>query len=188
MSTNNGGDTKLKLTATASSITPIDQNLINAILELPEKDFWDLVDTRLNRPKGLRRLRGQLLGQEYVEIIDANNKPSIVERWTHLCLQERLFLELATTKSIVSHNGTCGITVHKYYNQALALRKWILFVRPAPAFVVEISDLSARTFAELKVLNNAQTVLKQAVGLIFENIDACRYHLSIAQFLEVVLK
>jgi hypothetical protein len=178
------------LTATASSIAPIDhRDLINAILGLSEEKFWDLIDTRLNRPKGLRRLQGQLLlGQDYAIIIDANDKPSIVERWTALCLQEHLFLELATTKNIVSHNGKCGITVHKYYNQALALRKWILLARPVPKFVVDISDLSARTIAELKVLNDPQTVLKQAVGRIFENIDACEYHLSIAQFLEVVLK
>jgi hypothetical protein len=126
--------------------------------------------------------------QEYVETIDANDKPLIVDRRTALCLQDHLFLELATTKSIVSHNGTCGITVHKYYNQALALRKWILFSRPVPAFVVEKSDLSTRVVAELMVLQDSQIVLKQAVGLIFENIDECEYHMSIARFLEVVLQ
>jgi hypothetical protein len=35
------------MTATASSMSPIDRrNLINTILELPEKDFWDVVDRR----------------------------------------------------------------------------------------------------------------------------------------------
>jgi hypothetical protein len=67
------------MTAVASSVAPIDnRDLINAILELPEKKFWDLIDIRLNRPKGLRRLPGQ----EYLEIIDANDKPSIVVRLT----------------------------------------------------------------------------------------------------------
>src|SRR5438034_2803981 len=125
------------MTATASSVPPIDRrNLINAILELPEKDFLDLIDIRLNRPKGLR-----IQGQEYVEIIDANDKPSIVERWSEECLIDELFLQLLTTKSVVSHNGRCGIIVHKYYNQALALRKYIPIAKPAPIFVVNLSDL-----------------------------------------------
>jgi hypothetical protein len=124
------------------------RDLINAILELPENDFWDLVDIRLNRPKALR-IQG-----EYVEIIDANDKPSIVERWSELCLLEHLFLELATTKLIVSHNGTCGITVHKYYNEAIAVCKWIPIARPPPDFVVNLSDLSSRVVSELKVLQD----------------------------------
>jgi hypothetical protein len=176
------------MTAVASSSTPIvDARLIDKILSLPEKKFWHLVDLRLNRPKGFRRSTN-VPGEEYVQIIDANDKPLVVERWTALCLQEHLFLELATTKSIVSHNGTCGITVHKYYNQALVLRKWILFSRPVPKFVIEMCDLSTRVVAELMVLNHSQIVLKQAVGRIFENIDAVEYHMSIAQYLEVVLK
>jgi hypothetical protein len=156
------------MTVVASSVAPVDfQDLINAILELSENKFWDLIDIRLNRPKGLRRLPGQ----EYLEIIDADDKPSIVERWTEECLIDVLFLELATTKSLVSHNGRCGIIIHKYYNQALALRKWISIARPPPVFVVDSSDLSARVVVELKVLNCPQIILKQAVGHIFENID-----------------
>jgi hypothetical protein len=174
------------MTAVASSVAPVEhdrRDLINAILELPE-DFWDLIDSGLNRPKGLRRLPGQ----EHLEIIDANDKPSVVERWTEECLIDILFLELATTKSLVSHNGRCGIIIHEYYNQALTMYKWIPISRPAPAFVVSTSDLSARVIAELKVIDDPQIILKQAVGRIFENIDARQYHLSIAQFLEVVLK
>jgi hypothetical protein len=172
------------MTSSTSSAPPIDRrDLIDAILELPEKDFLDLIDIRLNRPKGLR-----IQGQEYVEIIDANDKPSIVERWSALCLEEQAFLELATTKSIISHNGKCGITVHKYYNQALALRRWIPRARPAPAFVIESCDLSARVVAELKILDDPQIILKQAVGRIFENIDELQYHMAISRALEVVLK
>jgi hypothetical protein len=101
---------------------------------------------------------------------------------------EQLFLELACTKLIVSHDGKCGITVHKYYNQALALRNWILFTRPAPEFVVNLSDLSTHVIAELKTLQDPQDVLKQAVGRIFENIDSVQYHLSIADQLLVRLE
>jgi hypothetical protein len=168
-----------------SSAAPIDfQDLINAILELPEKKFWNLVDKRLNRPKGLRRLPGQ----EYLRIIDANDKPTVVERWTEECLIDTLFLELATTKNLVFHNGRCGVIIHKYYNQVFALYKWIPIARPAPKFVVDSSDLSTRVLSELKVLDYPQIVLKQAVGRVFENVDAPYYHMAIASALEVELR
>lgn len=90
-------------TIASSAVAPIDRrDLINAMLELPEMDFWDLVDIRLNCPKVLR------IHGEYVEIIDANDKPSIVERWTEQCLIDELFLQLATTKSLVSHKHNDG--------------------------------------------------------------------------------
>jgi hypothetical protein len=64
------------MTAVASSVAPIDRhNLINAISELPEKDFWDLVDVRLNRPKELQIIQ-QADGQKQAIIIDQNDKPS----------------------------------------------------------------------------------------------------------------
>jgi hypothetical protein len=182
------------MTAIASSAAPpidnrdlINAILINAILELPEEQFWDLVDIRLNRPKELRIIR-QLGQEDQVVIIDANDKSSIVERWSEECLIDELFLQLATTKSVVSHNGRCRIIVHKYYNQALALRKYIPIAKPVPKFVVNISDLSTRVIAELKILDDAQIVLKQAVGRIFENTDPIEYHMSIAKALEVDLQ
>jgi hypothetical protein len=141
----------------------------------------------LNRPKGLQIIR-QEDGQKQAIIIDANDKPSIVERWSENCLIDALFLQLAITKSLVSHNGRCGIIVHKYYNQAISLLKWIPIARPLPAFIVDMYDLSSRVIAELKVLDDAQIVLKQAVGRIFENIDELYYHMAIARPLEVVLK
>jgi hypothetical protein len=175
------------LTAIASSVAPIDRrNLINAILELPEKDFLDVIDIRLNRPKGLRRLTN-VLGEEYIEIIDANDKPSIIERLAISALVDELAFQLATTKSIVSHNGRCGIVVHKYYDQAFALQKWIPIARPAPKFVVHLSDLSTRIVAELWCLDDPQDVLREAVGRIFENIDERQYHQSIARKLKVEL-
>ena len=176
------------MTGVTSSATSIDKrDLINTILELTEEQFRDLVDIRLNRPKGLRIIRQP--GQEdKVVIIDANDKPSIVERWTEQCLIDELFLQLATTKRVVSHNGRCGIVVHKYYDQALVLRRYIPIAKPVLKFVVNTCDLSARVLAELKVLDDAQIILKQAVGRIFENIDPIEYHMFIARALEVVLK
>jgi hypothetical protein len=134
----------------------VDADVTDAILQLPEEQFWDLIDIRLNRPKGLQTIQ-QEEGQKQAIIIDANDKPSVVVRWSEECLIDELFLQLATTKSIVSHNGRCGIIVHKYYNQALALRKYIPISKPVPKFVVNTSDLSARVIAELKVLDELKS-------------------------------
>lgn len=188
------------MTAVASSSTPIvDARLIDKILSLPEKKFWHLVDLRLNRPKGFRRSTNAL-GEDYVEIIDANDKPSINERWTEERVIDELFLQLATTKNVVLHNGNCGITVWKYYNQAFKLYRYIPLSPPdgeerqgrqqyhIPKFVISLSDLSSRLYAELRCLENPQYVAKQAVGRLFENIVGARaYHLSIAPKLKVEL-
>lgn len=59
-----------------------------------------------------------------------------------------MFLQLAGTKEILKHNGKC-ITIHKYYNQAFALLKWILIAKLAPKFIVNMSDLETTTMLTL---------------------------------------
>jgi hypothetical protein len=189
-------------TAVARSVTPIipivNHDLINKISELPENEFWKIVDIRLNRPKKLQIIE-QEDGQKQAVIIDQNDKPSIVERWTEECLIDELFLQLATTKNtVVSHNGNCGITVWKYYDQAFKLYRYIP-LSPPPGqeieaqyriskFIINLSDLTTRLYAELRVIKDPQYIAKQAVGRLFENImDPRTYHLSIAPKLRVEL-
>jgi hypothetical protein len=62
---------------TASMVNP---DLINAILELTEKDFLDLLDIRFNRPKGFRQITN-MLGEEYIEIIDAMTNHLSLNAW-----------------------------------------------------------------------------------------------------------
>jgi hypothetical protein len=119
-------------------------------------------------------------------IVDSN-LINAIEQLTEAALVDELFLQLATTKSVVSHNGRCGIIVHKYYARALVLRKWIPIARPVPKFVVNLSDLGTKLITELRCLENPGDVLKQAVGRIFENIDERQYHQSIARNLKVEL-
>jgi hypothetical protein len=107
--------------------------------------------------------------------------------WTEECLIDEVFLRLAGTKSAVEHNDK-SITIHKYYNQAHRLGKWICIAKPVPVFIVNISDLTPRIIAELKALDDPEYVLKSAVGRIFENIDFRQYHLSIAAKLKVRLQ
>jgi hypothetical protein len=111
------------------------------------------------------------------------------EYLTTNALVEEVFLQLACNKkTAVAQNRETRkyMTVkdYKYYRQALELRRRIPIARPPPEFVVNLSDLSTRVIAELKVLQDPD-ILKQAVGRIFENIDARQYHLSIASQLKV---
>jgi hypothetical protein len=164
------------MTAVASSVTPIDHDrpdLINAILELPENDFWHIVGIRLNLPS-----------QEQLNQIDANEH---IEYLTEEWLIDELFLQLASTKEIIKHNEK-SVTIRKYYNQALVLRPWIAVAQPPPKFVINLYDLTPRIIVEIKTLKDPKYVLKEAVGRIFENTDFRQYHLSISKVLEVELK
>lgn len=90
----------------------------------------------------------------------------LVERqwWTEAYVIDQLFLRLATTK-YNSHSSTrdCGITVYKYYNQALRLRKYIPLIPPNTPeakqveFIVNLSDLSSRLVKELQALDDSYT-------------------------------
>jgi hypothetical protein len=144
---------------------------IECILYCNRRDFWNLVELRLNLPPP------QQLDQ--IAVIDS-------EYLTEEYPIDKLFLRLSGTKQTIEYNGK-PVTIRKYYNQALGLGKWISIAKPAPEFIVNMSDLTTRIIAELKILNNPEYVLKLAVARIFENIDFRQCHLSIARKLEVRL-
>ncbi len=109
--------------------------------------------------------------------------------WTRAHLIDELFLQLASTKTTVSHNGK-EITIFKYYNRALLLIKPIVIAKSAKhtaEYVVNLSDLRPKIITELKTVDDSQNLLKLAVGRIFENINAWLYHMSIARNLRVRL-
>jgi hypothetical protein len=150
----------------------INTAVINQMLRLPEGEFWKLVSMRLNVP--LSKTERQF---------GAENR----EYWSWNYLVEEIFLRIAPLKALVTHNGK-QISIYKYYNQALRLKKWIPIAKPPVEFVINASDLTIRMLAELKALGpeGAQQVLKLAVALIFENIAGPRYtHRSILRNLKV---
>ena len=100
--------------------------------------------------------------------------------WTEERLIDEISLQLAGTKQTITHNSK-NITINKYQSQALRLRKWIPIAKPVPEFIVNMSDLTPKIIADLKTLDDSQSVLKLAVGKIFENIDSRQYHLGIAR-------
>jgi hypothetical protein len=148
---------------------------INQMLRLPEKEFWGLVSIRLNVPQSKANLK---------ELEDEH-----LEYWSWNYLVEEILLEIASLKVLVTHNDK-QISIYKYYNQALRLKKWIPIAKTPLEFVINTSDLTSRVLAELKALGpeGSQQVLKLAVLYIFENIVGPRYtHRSILRNLKVRL-
>jgi hypothetical protein len=76
----------------------------------------------------------------------------------------------------------------KYYNQAYNYLK-IGAIKTPPKFLVSLSELSPRLIKELKEFKpeDRNYILKQAVALIFQEINSELYHNSVAYFLEVEL-
>jgi hypothetical protein len=111
------------------------------------------------------------------------------EYWTTECLVDQLFLNLCSSRQTIINDNGRTFTVGKYYSQAHRLMKWIPIAKPAPEFVINISDLKPEVRKEIESIIDSpmtlQYVLTQAVGRIFENIDLNYYHLSIARNLKV---
>ena len=112
------------------------------------------------------------------------------EQWTTECLVDELFLQLAAIKETITDCNRREIPVRKYYRQARELMRRIPIARPAPDFVINISDLQMpKIRKELEALiaypKTLRYVLTQAVGRIFQNLDFEYYHLSIAKNLRV---
>ena len=134
-------------------------------------------------------LRGR--GRELVAGVDVNDESS-----TSNYLIDRLKGILATTTGL----DTLSIIYRpwlndkrekiygdlKYYNEAFDLLS-IGAYKPAPYFIINLSDLHKSLRAELSGLDKEtrQFVLKQAVGRIFEDINSDLFHNSISRVLKV---
>ena len=151
------------------------ESFINHLLRLPEEEFWRLVSIRLNMPQP--KANQKELGDEHREY------------WSFNYLVEEILLQIASLKVLATHNGR-QISIYKYYNQALRLKKWIPIAKAPVEFVINASDLTTRILAELKALHpeESQQVLKLVAVHIFENIVGPRYtHSSIVRNLGVRL-
>ena len=99
------------------------------------------------------------------------------ESWSKAYLVDESFLQLASMKKTVLRADKT-VTVYKYYHQALMLTKPIVIAKSAksaPEYVVNLSDLWPDTIAELKTKDDAQSILKLAVGKYFSNISHSGY-------------
>jgi hypothetical protein len=80
------------------------------------------------------------------------------------------------------------IDFRKYYNQAYHYLK-IGTLRTVPKYLVSLSELSPRIVKELADFEKEDRhyIVKQAVALIFQEINSELYHSSVARTLEVQL-
>ncbi len=146
------------------------------IMNLPDNILYPILAKRLNiRPSPSN------VAQYHLENDERNY-------WTLEYLREKLFDEMASKKVIITYRGK-DITIHKYFNQASRVCRWIPIARPSPEFVINISDLSMRTVLELKCLHRIDYnyVTRRAVCQIFEYIDPLTYRASLAKNLRVRL-
>ena len=120
-----------------------------------------------------------------VEASTAEEKTrSVQEAWSTERLIDELFLELDNVKEI---DEKSGLIKRKYEEQAKWLMHRIPVYRPAPPFIVNLSNLdSTRIKEELADLDNETLdyVLKESIGRIFECIDQRYFRLSVRRFLK----
>lgn len=121
------------------------------------------------------------------------------EIWTDNYLIYRLKEHLATIPISASYRTDLldwypkghpnkAIDPRKYYNQCFHFLK-IGCLKPVPRYLVSLSELSPRLVKELADLDKSDRnyVLKQAVALIFQEINNELYHNSISRVLKVHL-
>jgi hypothetical protein len=132
--------------------------------------------------------------------IDTNFPITRIPEWSNSCLVDNLKQHLATIESSQSKVKTdlldvtndkfntyfCLISNRHYLNQAFHYLKIGAYKNP-PEFHVSLSDLSPKIINELASLDkdDREFVLKQAIGRIFEDINAKLYHNSISKVLKV---
>jgi hypothetical protein len=80
------------------------------------------------------------------------------------------------------------IDFRKYYNQAYHYLK-IGAIKTPPKYLVSLSELSPRLVKQLAEFEKEDRnyIVKQAIALIFQEINKELYHNSVAYFLEVEL-
>jgi hypothetical protein len=124
----------------------------------------------------------------------APNEMEDAEVWSNDFIVNRFKQELATTDltSITSKTDILSddriFDSRKYYNQAYHYLK-IGALNPVPRFFISLSDLSPKLVKELAELDKEERnyILKQAVALIFQEINNQLYHFSISSVLRVQL-
>lgn len=85
--------------------------ILGYILNLNDKDFWNLINVRICLPSTQLEIKRTLNDTD-------------IEYWTTEHLIDELFLLIAKKREIINYNGK-KITIYKYYHQALRIWKWI---------------------------------------------------------------
>ena len=110
--------------------------------------------------------------------------------WTISKFQDELFQELSNCTKPLDNNGVV-VETQPYYNQARELMYLIPISKPTIPFEINRSDLSEgmrKRIVDLKKENHPREfkeIIIEAVGKIFENINAKYYHESVRRCLKV---
>jgi hypothetical protein len=138
----------------------------------------------------------RILIQEGTPTESNSEKPFRIEDiseddWTRSCCEEKLFLDLATTKEDVTLSDGTKITIHHYYSQASYLQYRIPVYKPIPPFYVRRTDISSEVENQLAKLRQSikrelyGKMVVNAVGRLFENLDPEQYHSRVRRYLKV---
>jgi hypothetical protein len=105
------------------------------------------------------------------------------EVWSTERLVDETFLDLYNVKI---RDEKDGLIKRKYKEHAKWLMHRIPLYRPAPAFVINLSDLSTQIKEELAHLDDKTLdyVLREGISRIFEGINQRYYRLSSRRFLK----
>jgi hypothetical protein len=134
-----------------------------------------------------------MTAQEYAEPII---KPSPVldgityVEWTLACYQEELFQNLANYKILADMYGG-KVPIYPYRQRAEQIIYQVPVHDPPPIFVIQLSTLTADVKYHLEVFDDGEfgklfnEMVLNAVGRLFENIDARYYHTSVRKCLAV---
>ena len=108
---------------------------------------------------------------------------TVKEAWSTERLIDELFLELDNVKEI---DEKSGLIKRKYEEQVKWLMHRIPVYRPAPPFIINLSDLPTRIKEDLADLDDEtlEYVLKESISRIFEGIDQRYFRLSVRRFLQ----
>ena len=149
----------------------------NNIPREQNKDFPTIADSQLQHL------------QREVSACENNSPVNETELWSSDYLVSRLKQHLAqvelTTFCVKTDKLDDGrnFDSRKYFNQAFHYLK-IGALKPPPAFLISLSDLSPRLVKELAELDkeDRDCVLKQATGRIFEDINIRLYHKAFPKY------
>jgi hypothetical protein len=105
--------------------------------------------------------------------------------WTVAATKDELAFQLSSANSFLINRSNNEIHItHKYYDQAQYLLFRLNLHDPPPFFIINLSDLSSRLRAELRLVHKSSfklldEVVTYAIERILESVDGRYYHVNV---------
>lgn len=110
--------------------------------------------------------------------------------WTLSCIEEETYQDLCGYKIYEERHGG-KVTIYPYRSRAEQIMYQIPVYEPRPEFVISWPTLSQEVRSHLEVFEDTEfegivwNAILNAVGRIFENINARYYHQAVRKYLKV---